>query len=276
MQQEPDWAELWRELVELRSRDRGEPSPNIAINSTDKAFSFDEHVKKRWEKEDSSRSFLLDMLRARPGSSILDIGAGTGSWVCLLAPLAARVTAVEPSPAMAHVMRENIRTLGLTNTEVVEAPWPEAQVGMHDISLCSHAMYGCADFVGFVRRMEEVTRHCCVLLMRAPAPDGVMAEISRKVLGQSHDSANFQVAYNALLQMGIFANVLMEDTGPWRSWSHGSLEEALLDVKKKLGLLHTGGHDASIREILERRLIMQEGRYTWPSGVQTALLHWHR
>ena len=145
---------------------------------------------------------------------------------------------------------------------------------MYDFSLCSHAMYGFADFKTFIDRMVEVTKKTCFLLMRVPTSDGVMAEAAMRVWGQPYDSANFQIAYNALLQMGIYANVLMENTGLWKPWRSASIEEALADVKRKLGLVGDTVHDDYLRQLLERRLSYENGEYVWPRGVRSALVYW--
>ena len=192
----------------------------------------------------------------------------------MLAPYAKKVTALEPSVAMIEVMRENLKEQGISNVEIVPAAWPEAQVEVHDFSLCSHAMYGCADVEAFFSRMHEVTRRCCILLMRMTTPDGLMAEIARHIWGQPHDSPNFHIGYNALLQMGIYPNVLMEDTGLWEPWANDSLDEAVREVKSKLGVADTGRYDTYLSDLLGRKLTLKDGRYAWPRGVRSALVYW--
>lgn len=270
-----DWIELWRELVEARERGRRQKrtAKKQDVWKT-KAREFDQLVKRRWAKPDSSRTFMAADLEAHPGATVLDIGAGTGAWTLFLAGRVQKVTALDPSPAMLDVLRQNVEAAGLDNVEVVRGAWPEAEVPPHDVSLCSHAMYGVADFAAFVRQMEAVTRRRCYMLLRAPTPDGVMAEAARHIWGHPHDSPNFQVAYNALLQMGIFANVLMEDTGLWDPWVNGSLEEALSDVKRRFGLGESKRYDAYLRDLLARRLTLVEGTYFWPPGVRSALVFW--
>ena len=203
-----DWIVLWRELVEVKSRSL-EPEagakPQTDVWSA-KAHRFDENVKRRWTRPDSSRDFVLTQLDALPtDATVLDIGAGTGAWAALLARHARRVTAVEPSAAMIQVMRENLAAQDITNVEIVQGTWPDAPVRPHDFSLCSHAMYGYPDLPTFIRRMIAVTRRMCFLVLRAPFPNGVMAEAAQHIWGQPHDSPNFTVAYNVLLQMGIHA-----------------------------------------------------------------------
>ena len=58
-----------------------------------------------------------------------------------------------------------------------------------------------------------------------------------------------------MLQMGLFANVLMEDTGLWGAWTHDSLEEAPAEVKRRLYLLDVEGneHDAFLQCVTRAR-----------------------
>ena len=148
-----------------------------------------------------------------------------------------RVTAVEPSGAMVEVMRGHLAAAGVTNVDVVQGAWPDVTVEPHDFTLCSHAMYGCPDLPGFVRASSRCTRPRLLPGdARARRRTGSWREAARRVWGHPHDSPNFQVAYNALLQMGIFPDVLMEDTGPWDPWTSASLEEALAEVRRRFGL----------------------------------------
>jgi SAM-dependent methyltransferase len=268
------WCELWRELCEAHERARAAaPRADAADPWRHRARDFAAGVAQRWCLPDSSRDTVAAWLDAHPGASLLDIGAGTGAWAAYLAPRAARVTALEPSAGMLEVLRETLAATGVANVAVVPRPWPDEAIEPHDATLCAHAMYGAADFAGFVRGVERVTRRHVFLLLRAFDPDGVMAEASRRVRGHPHDSPDFQVGYNALLELGIFPDVVMEEE-PWRPWCHASLAEALAEVKRRLGLLGSDEHDAFLRGLLERRLVPAAGAYVWPRATRSALVHW--
>ncbi|MBN1487061.1 MAG: methyltransferase domain-containing protein [Anaerolineae bacterium] len=279
MEKVTDWLLLWRQLVEMHA------AKGIMKKYADeggnqdawyqRARQYHAKVMERWQQPDSSRDHIVAQLKSNPGSTLLDIGAGTGSWTCLTARYAKHVTAVEPSPAMAEVLQENLAQESLTNVNVAPGSWPDVEVEPHDFTLCSHAMYGYADFAGFVERMVAVTRKSCFMLLRVPVPDGVMAQACRHIWRQPYDSANFQVAYNALLQMGIYPHVQMEDTGLWRPWTHETLEEALADVKWRLCLDGNLEYDAYLSELLQEKLTYQNGQYIWPSGVRSALVSWY-
>lgn len=272
-----DWIGLWRELVEVHvgtwsarfTEEGGEGKADKAM-----ARSFDARVQERSKKRDSSRQAVIDALQAQPGSTLLDIGAGSGAWACRLAPYASRITAVDSSTAMINLMQEKLEAGGINNVRMLQGLWPDVDVEPHDFSLCSHAMYGSPDLPAFVQRMMAVTRRTCFLVMRAPTADGIMAEAALHLWGHPYDSPNFQVAYNALLQMGLFPNVLMEDSGLWPPRANRSLEEALAKVKRRLGLSDTTEHDDFLMDLLRRRLTWQEGQYVWPAGVRSALVYW--
>jgi SAM-dependent methyltransferase len=249
MQTIPDWAELWKELVMLNDRwqEIGETQEE---HWKKRARSFSEEIQKSWARPDSSREFLVSRLLAAPEATLVDIGAGTGAWTALAARYASSVTAIDRSQAMIEVMRENLDKDGISNVRIIHGIWPEVEIELHDFSLCSHAMYGEPDLPRFLRKMADITRKTCFLLIRAPKMDGLMAEFARMVFGQPHDSPNFVIAYNTLIEMGIYANVLIEDTGLWKGWTNDSLEEALADVKRRLGLKNNPTYDT----ILYRRL----------------------
>jgi precorrin-6B methylase 2 len=276
MEKITDWSSLWRELVEvnLRTRKRDAGFERAGDVWRAKARKFDEEVKRRWAKPDSSRAFILSQLDA--DSTVLDIGAGTGAWSALLARRAKHVTAVEPSSAMAEVMRENLTADGITNVAIVQGAWPDVLVEPHDFSLCSHAMYGCPDLTAFVARMVACTRRMCFLILRAPTLDGVRAEAAQHIWGHPLDSPNFTIAYNILLQMGIYANVLMEDTGLWETRASASLQDALSDMQRHFGLKGNSEHDEYLMELLRRRLTWHasRGQYVWPPEIRSALVYW--
>lgn len=54
-------------------------------------------------------------------STVVDLGAGTGSFAVAAAPVARQVIAVDVSPAMVELMRSRVGELGLRNVTVVRA-----------------------------------------------------------------------------------------------------------------------------------------------------------
>ncbi|MGB3333287.1 MAG: class I SAM-dependent methyltransferase [Mycobacterium sp.] len=75
-------------------------------------------------KEDANAAAevqLLQRVGIGSGSTIVDLGAGTGQFALAVAPHCARVVAVDVSPVMLRVLREKVATAGTVNIDIVEA-----------------------------------------------------------------------------------------------------------------------------------------------------------
>ena len=87
---------------------------------------FFERVSGEWDEMRSSfyNEGVIDALAARAGvdagSTVVDVGTGTGFVAAGLAPRAAKVIAVDSSPAMLDVAAGNLTALGVDNVTLVE------------------------------------------------------------------------------------------------------------------------------------------------------------
>lgn len=274
MQKVTDWATLWKELVEIK-RDIQKDSietPGDTDYWESRALAYDDRVKEKWSKPDSTRKFMLSTLE--PHTSLIDIGAGTGAWSILFSKRLDRITAIEPSRAMREVLKSKISREGINNIEVLAQKWPNCTPDPHDYVFCSHAMYGTADLPEFINKMNDRSRKMCFLLIRAPSSDGLITEAFQHIWQQPHDSPNFTIAYNILLQMGIFANVLFEESEKKHFLASASEKEAFVELKRRLGLLDTDKYDTYLIDLLQRRLVEQDGQFLWPGSVRSALIYW--
>ncbi|MCP4294061.1 MAG: SAM-dependent methyltransferase [Proteobacteria bacterium] len=272
-----DWLALWRELVLMKA---GMPD-GISETGTEeywkkKAERFKKKSRKSPKESGSIQTFILSELRGNPNSTLLDIGAGGGDWSVIFSPLVHKITALEPSKAMRGLINEKISANSIKNIDLVDGSWPAVDIHPHDFVLASHSMYGEGDFKSFIGKMETSSNKGCFLVIKALYQDTIMAEAARRILGQPYDSPCLQIAYNALLQLGIFPNVLMETGKVWKSWSNKSIEEALVDIKNRLGLVNLNSHDEFLISLLESGLIKKEDKYFWPAGVGSALLYWNK
>lgn len=267
---EPDYLELWQALSARRSK--GDASSFSYFDNRQRAEAFDSASRrKNRDKDDPLLDFVKSELKAE--DTVLDIGAGTGRWSVPIASVVSRVTAVEPAVAMAAVLSEHARDSGvLERIAIISSTWETADVPVHDVVLCFHAIYSSHDFAAFVRKMQTHARRRCYLGIRHFHVDGIMQELSARIHGTRHDSPNFVVAYNALYQMGIYGNVLMEDFR--RTWADATLDSAFARAKRHLHVEGDAMYDGLIRETLERRLERAGDSYCWPDQMATALIWW--
>jgi SAM-dependent methyltransferase len=272
---EVDWLALWREIVEERALRREYNHDSAAGDPwSQKTDQFQEKITERWKKPDSTRRFILSQVNET--HSVLDIGAGTGSWSLFLAPHVRCVTAVEASASMVAKMRDNINTKDINNIRILQGNWPDINVEKHDFSLCAHAVYAEPDFASFIRQMNAVTRDTCMLLIRVITPGSVLSEASQAVLGHPHYRPHFRIGYNALLQMRICPNVLMEDTGWHYPWQSLSLEDAVQKIKVQLRIEENTRYDDFLLGLVQRRLHPTKGVYVWPRDIRSALIYWSK
>ncbi len=257
---ENDWLALWRNLVERNSQ----PRRGGMVEK------YKAHARKKTERPDPLRDFVINEMNE--GDTVLEIGPGTGRWTIPLARACRSVTTVEPTSAMADMLRDNLGSAGLHNVDIVSQTWEESSPAVYDQVICAHGMYGSPDLAAFVRKMERCARKRCYLAVRLTPADGIMAELSLKISGCRHDSPNAIIVYNALYTLGIYANVLVEEDTA--HWINASLEDAIQRAKKHLRLETSGAYDELIASTLKRRLSFSEGVYSWPDGMRSALLWW--
>jgi SAM-dependent methyltransferase len=255
-----DYLQLWRELV---SKTAQSPPGELLKR-------YKNHARHKTERPDPLLDFVVNSLE--PGSTVLDIGAGSGRWTIPLARRAQSVTAIEPADDMAAILRQNLNSAGLQNVNILQSTWEAAETPVHDVTVCAHAMYSSPDLAAFVRKMEKLSRKACYLAIRLPPADGIMGELSQAIYGRYHDSANAVIAYNALYSLGIYCNILAEND--LFRWTNDSLDEAFIRAKRHLDLESDDSYDGLIRDVLDRRLEANGSRYIWPDGMRSLLLWW--
>lgn len=265
----PDWVALWRELAthDIQASDEG--AAQMVERWRGVARKLDSGGK---QIPDPLLDHVLAMLS--DAVTVLDIGAGIGRWTLPMARKARCVTAVEPLQGMRHVLLERAAMHGISNLDVMDAPWLAAAVAPHDVVVAAHATYTTADLLAFVRKMESSARRTCCLALRVPPHDGIIGELCVRIHGRWHDSPNFIVGYNLLLAAGYRPNVLMEPAAV-RRWTDPTMEAATARARRHLRV-EDDRHDAVIREVLSRRLVFADGHWCWPDGMRSALIWWDK
>jgi SAM-dependent methyltransferase len=194
----PDWAGRWRQLVEDREsaarKDGGHSdpkywdrrAPTFARSTTGRTEQFLEVV---WP-------FIT------PRTTVIDVGAGAGRHAVPIAERAEWVTAVEPSEGMRALMPS------LPNLTVIASNWEDAEVAPADVVICSHVLYGVADAVPFVEKMERSARERVVIMLREgpiPHPANILCDCMN--LEPLPPSTRFSDLFMVLIEMGITPDV---------------------------------------------------------------------
>ncbi len=74
----------------------------------------------------------------KPEDTLLDIGAGVGAFSVPLAKRVKRVTALEPSPAMAEELKNHAKKEGVSNITIIRELWGDVSIEPHDVVLIAN------------------------------------------------------------------------------------------------------------------------------------------
>jgi len=190
-----------------------------------------------------------------PSTELLDVGAGTGRFALALAPLVARVTAVEPSDAMLKYLNLEATMRRLTNVFSLPMSWEEAPANLQaDVVICSHVLYPIWDIDLFLKKLYAATRHSCYIYMRATHLDALTAPLWRHFHGDERLLSPCYIhALDVLFELGLYADVEMVRTSS--SLHFSSLDMAVEEMLEMLILPDTPQIRRELSQLLEQWLI---------------------
>ncbi|HKC20766.1 MAG TPA: methyltransferase domain-containing protein [Candidatus Dormibacteraeota bacterium] len=255
---EVDWIKGWGELVEARDRE--------AAGHSDPAY---------WDRRSSSyarstRSRVDDFLSVlepylSPAKTLIDVGAGAGRHAVPLSRRLEWVTAVEPSEGMrAHIAPR-------ANITIIASTWEEAEVAPADLVICSHVLYGIADPVPFITKLERAARERVFVMIRETDLPHPAAEVRRRLRGDgSARLPRFSDLFMLLVQMGIAPDVTFIRY-PIRT-RYSDMDEAMNDVRAMFG---QGWDEKAGREMVAGLLRPEDGGLVYDGGMAlSGIAHW--
>jgi Methyltransferase domain len=253
-----DWVDQWRRIVvDREGASHGHSDPH-----------YWDHRAPTFARSTSSRADQFVEVLApfvSPRKTLVDVGAGAGRHVV---PLAARlewVTAVEPSEGMrAHIPP-------LDNVNVVASAWEDAEVARADLVICSHVLYGVADVVPFIEKMERSSRERVFIMLReGPVPHPANDLRDRMAGGPLPRIPRFSDLFMLLIQLGIAPDVKFISYPVVNRYA--SFEEAVADVRPMFG---DGWDESGAREQLKEMLVRDGDELMYDSGVSlSGIAHW--
>lgn len=196
---------------------------------------------------DSSRSIRedgqrrADALPVTAGQTVLDIGAGPGTLALPLARRGVMVTAVEPSAAMASLLRQHAAEEGLGGRiRILEARWEEvapSAVAQHDLVVASYSL-NMEDLRSALLAMNATARQWVYLYWFAGVAswERLLCDLYPAIHGREYlPQPKCDLIYNILYQLGLYPEVrLLEGT----AFPHfyPDAPAALSNLRGRLGL----------------------------------------
>src|SRR5579864_2960892 len=192
---EIDWADRWKRVVEERAAATGNrPDPGYWDR---RAKSFARSTHSRYDE-------FLDVLEPylSPRKTLIDAGAGTGRHASPLASRLEWVTAVEPSEGMRAQISPR------ANMTVVASTWEDADVAPADLVICSHVLYGVAEPIPFIHKLDRLARERVFIMLRETDLPHPAAVIRARLQGTPGARLpRFSELFMVLMQVGIAADV---------------------------------------------------------------------
>ena len=201
-----------------------------------------------------------------PAKTLIDVGAGAGRHSSALAQRLEWVTAVEPSEGMRS------RIAPHDNMTIVASTWEDAVVAPADLVICSHVLYGVAEPVPFIAKMNQSARDRVFVMMRQSDLPHPATEIRKRLRGDMGPRLpRFSELFMLLLQMGIAPEVSFLSYRILNRYSN--MDEALVDTRALYG---EGWDEAVGRAALEELLAPDDGELVFDGGiVLSGIAHWH-
>lgn len=129
---------------------------------------------------DNYNTWLFERSRPYLGPSVLDVGAGVGTFTALAAPGRDRVLAAEPDPEFAQLLQQ--RFAAVPNVEVLETEAADITIGEPvDSILCFNVLEHIPDDASALRRFGDMLVPGGRLLLLVPAHPLLFGAIDRAV-----------------------------------------------------------------------------------------------
>ena len=255
---EIDWAQRWQEIVADRA--------SLAAGHTDPHY-WDRRAKSFARATAARADQFIEVIEpyVSPRKTLVDVGAGAGRHAVPLADRLEWVTAVEPSEGM------RAQIPARDNMTVIASVWEDAEVARADLVICSHVLYGVADPVGFISKMNRTARERVFVMMRETELPHAGAELRRRLLGDAGPRMpRFSDLFNLLVQMGTAPDVHFL-TYPIMH-RYADMEEALMDAR---GMFGQGWDESAGRAALQELLRHEDGELVFDGGqALTGVAHW--
>ena len=220
-------------------------------------------------------TLLAVMKFVRPEDTVLDVGAGAGRLAVPLAEKCHRVTAVEPSKTMRARLGEQAAAWGVSNLEIVNAVWPDAEVKPAEVVICAHVIYTTQEIEPFLRKLTEASRRDVIVIVFEEPAMANYFPLWKSVYGEERLALpSLPELKDTLAQMGI--DNTAEPLPQWESRPFKNAESAYEESMARLLLSPDSDSASRLASVLAEALVPSgDGlRFRWARPHRPWLVRW--
>lgn len=215
--------------------------------------------------------------KAKGARTFLDIGSGCGTLAIPLARAGKRVTALDASPAMIDILKEDILEKRIKGIKPVCAPWGKnvrKELKAHDAVIVANVPALTKETEGFLKDFHSLAKKYVFIIEGAdPLADkfyykDIYPLLFGKPFGPRSD---YLKTYTNLHSMGIFANVEIIEYDFDQPFS--DIEEAVAFWKEYIGIV-TEEHDRKLTAYLKKKLVKTKSGLLARFHKKSAIIWW--
>ena len=223
---------------------------------------------------------FLDRFKWDKDETVLDIGAGPGSYAIPLAKKVSFITATDLAGDMLALLDKQAKTEQVKNIETIQGRWLDIELSkkfdtvlsLNSLGVSAVDSNNSTHLDKALEKLRDVTNRRLIILI--PHADSVADSEMRRDLGLSDDSIQrrrIACLYAALVDKGMLSdlNIIKK---PVR-WTFENIQEAVTVMARKISL-----EDQSKRELLKKhlskRLINENNKLVLNYKISQALFYW--
>lgn len=259
-----DWNELWNDALGKLPKKNSRSWDNVAPK-----------FKKNKGKNDYSRR-LLEKIKLEPEDTLLDIGCGSGNITLPLARKAKKVTAIDISKKMLHLLEEDASENGLNNITPLNRRLEDVllnkDIEPHDVVVASRSLNGVYNIKQILEEINGIAKKYVYITLWGANNVKFQNEISKIIGREFHQHPTYIYAYNMLYELGIYANIeiLKYDNSSYYS----SIDEAIETFRWKMVNLNQMEEDILREYLAEKMVKIHDSKFKFPHNKPDWALIW--
>ncbi len=262
-----DFEEIWQNRI--RSK-----------NGHEKQRVFDDKVEREfWEKlapnydknptlyDYSKEVFKIVESLIEKGSSLIEIGCGTGKFTIPLSNKCKDILAVDFSKDMLKVLKEKIENNNINNIRALEGKWEDANIDKMDYILSVNSLYRVWNIKDALRKMNALARKAVIIVRTIQKP--MFNQLYMELGIEDQTVLDYIYLENIIHSLGIYASMQYIDVK--NNIYFNNIEDIYRKIEEDIG---RKANNNIIDSFIEKNFVKEENKYVYTNNSKVAIISW--